>query len=72
MDGNPAAVGDVGIESVNAAQVVLMSISASGNWYCLKDVASPPANAGTFYGLGTDNATALADCLHTTPVGAKW
>jgi len=72
-DANPPVnVGDVSIQGVSATAVTLIDFAASGDWFCLKDVAGPAGNAGTFYGKGTNNATAVADCTHNNAVGAGW
>jgi type IV pilus assembly protein PilA len=72
VDGPATAVGEVGINAVTATDVYLTDESANGDWFCLGDVAGPSGSAGTFYGKGTDNATALTDCTHTDAVSAGW
>jgi type IV pilus assembly protein PilA len=68
----PVAAGDVSIQGVSATQVILIDFAASGDWFCLKDIAGPSGTAGTFYGLGTDNATAVANCTNNNAVAAGW
>ncbi len=48
---------------------MLVAQSGSGTFFCVKDVTSPAANAGTFYGSGADYAAVdtFAECI-----GAKW
>src|SRR4249920_2900661 len=49
--GTPA-VNDVAIggDAPTATSIMLVALSGSGTFYCVKDVTSPAASAGTFYG----------------------
>jgi type IV pilus assembly protein PilA len=68
--GNPP-VGQVSIggPAPNATQIQLVARSASGTYYCIKDVTSNVATSGTRYGRGAAyaNVDAANECVLT-----KW
>jgi type IV pilus assembly protein PilA len=53
--GDPA-VGEVAIVTADADSTMLVAESGSGTFFCIKDVTSPAASAGTFYGTGANYA----------------
>jgi len=60
------AVGEVSIGPASIlAEVQLVAESGSGTFYCIHDVTSPAASAGTFYGTGATYAAVdtFAECL---------
>jgi type IV pilus assembly protein PilA len=59
----------VGGDAPTASSIMLVAESGSGRFYCVKDVTTPAANAGTFYGSGANYAAVdtFAECI-----GAKW
>ena len=63
------AVGEVGVAVAAATTVQLVAESGSGTFFCVKDVTSPAASAGTFYASGTTFAAVdtAAECA-----GASW
>ena len=64
VDGGAPAVGSVGIDPASTAtQVELVAVSASGTWFCVKDVST----SGTKYGKGATEAAAVTACT-----AAKW
>jgi type IV pilus assembly protein PilA len=64
VDGAAPPVGDVGIDPVSTAtQVELVAVSASGTWFCVKDITT----TGTTYGSGATEAAAVAACT-----ASKW
>jgi type IV pilus assembly protein PilA len=64
VDGGAPAVGSVGIDPASTAtQVELVAVSASGTWFCVKDVST----TGTKYGKGATEAAAVTACT-----AAKW
>jgi type IV pilus assembly protein PilA len=66
LDGAGATVGQVGINPASTAtQVELTALSASGKWFCVKDVST----TGTTYNTG-GSATEPAAILACT--GTKW
>jgi type IV pilus assembly protein PilA len=59
------AVGEVAIAPASiAAEVQLVAESGSGTFYCIHDVTSPAANAGTFFNTGANFAAVdgFAEC----------
>ena len=60
----PRQSGSVGIDPASTAtQVELVAASASGTWFCVKDVST----TGTKYGKGATEAAAVTACT-----AAKW
>ncbi len=59
----------VGGEAPTATSIMLVAESGSGSFYCVKDVTSPAASAGTFYGTGAAyaNVDTFVECA-----GASW
>ncbi len=54
----------VGIHTASASTVVLVGLSASDTYYCIKDIVG--AAGGTFYGSGADAAAAVTACTSKT------
>jgi type IV pilus assembly protein PilA len=65
--GDPA-VGEVAIVTATATSTLLVAESGSGTFFCIKDVTSPAASAGTFYGTGAAYAAVdtEAECTGTS------
>ena len=62
--GDPA-VGEISIVTATATSTMLVAESGSGTFFCLKDVTSPAASAGTFCGTGATYAAVdtEAECV---------
>ncbi|MGA9160874.1 MAG: prepilin-type N-terminal cleavage/methylation domain-containing protein [Actinomycetota bacterium] len=59
VNGATPTVGQVGIDPASTAtQVELVAQSASGTWFCVKDVST----TGTTYGRGASEAAATGAC----------
>jgi type IV pilus assembly protein PilA len=65
VDAVDPAVGEVSVGPASiATSVQLVAESGSGTFFCIKDVTSPAASAGTFYGTGATYAAVdtFAEC----------
>jgi len=58
----------LGGPAASATAIQLVAESASGTFFCIRDVTQPAASAGTFYGTGAAYANVDADteCAATT------
>ena len=58
----------LGGPAVSLTTIQLVAESASGQFFCIKDVTSPAASAGTFYGQGANYAAVDtgAECVLTS------
>jgi type IV pilus assembly protein PilA len=66
VDGGAPVVGEVGLDPASTAtQVQLVALSASGLWFCVKDVST----TGTTYNTGGSASEAAAK---TACTGTRW
>ena len=71
IDAAAPAVDQVAIVPAATATIVqLVAVSGSGTAFCIKDVTTPAASAGTFYGTGAAfaNVDANAECVGAATV----